>query len=77
MVAEQCIGWRTRSPATKGLGSALLLQGFSFFGWASSEHGGRNIKRNVLEKLMEYEEDGPVKDLDLTLPGRDALGLIL
>lgn len=47
------------------------------FGWASSERGGRNIKRNVLEKLMEYEEDGPVKDLDLTLPGRDALGLIL
>lgn len=34
----------------------------------------RNIKRNTLERMMEWEEDGEVQDLDLTLPGRQALG---
>ena len=26
--------------------------------------------------MMEWEEDGEVQDLDLTLPGRQALGVI-
>ena len=34
----------------------------------------RNTKRNTLQKMMEWEEQGEVKDLDLTLPGRTALG---
>ena len=35
---------------------------------------GRNIKRNILQKMMEWDEDGQVEDLDLSLPGRAALG---
>ena len=34
----------------------------------------RNIKRNTLEKMMEWEEEGKIQDLDLSLPGRAALG---
>lgn len=34
----------------------------------------RNIKRNTLEKMMEWDEDGPLQKLDLQLPGRSALG---
>ena len=34
----------------------------------------RNIRRNRLEKLLEYDEDEPLQDLDLQLPGREALG---
>ena len=34
----------------------------------------RNIKRNTMEKMMEWEETEKIQDLDLALPGRAALG---
>ena len=37
----------------------------------------RNIKRNVMRKEMEVEEEGEVEDLDLALPGRKALGQVM
>lgn len=35
---------------------------------------GRNTRRNTLKKMMEYEEQEGLEDLDLSLPGRDAVG---
>ena len=34
----------------------------------------RNIRRNTLEKMMDWDEDGKLEKLDLQLPGRSALG---
>ena len=36
----------------------------------------RNIKRNIMKKEMEWEEDAPLEDLNLELPGRAALGAL-
>ena len=40
-------------------------------------HAGRNTRRNTLKKMMEYEEDEAMTDLDLSLPGREAVGRLL
>ena len=71
MEVELCIGWRMRLLAGRGLGSALSLPSRAAFNHLDR----RNTKRNITEKMMETEEEGPVKDLDLSLPGREALGL--
>lgn len=37
----------------------------------------RNIKRNTLKKLMEWDEEKEIEDLKLDLPGREALGSLM
>ena len=37
----------------------------------------RNIKRNVMRKELETDEQGEMEDLDLSIPGRKALGGVM